>query len=329
MGAMARKRSAAKWLGCLFIAGMIALPSLEVGLRLRLMFNDDHVFDEHGLFSYAPHRQVGPSPAYITNNLGFFGPDLTEQKDAATFRVIVLGSSAVASPLLAEALTSALEARMPGRQIEVNTAGIPRYTSYHNALLVNRYIRPYAPDCYVYYEGINDNVYNTFPGLDEKPYDGFYDPYTWNHSVLADMVWYQAVTKRIGVERHFTELRSPARVRAHLAAIVEMATADGARVVLMPMAAAWPADDEPLAAAIAAAEGPMSHFWGATDAALSGLAANNAVLAELAQDGPAAYCPAALSLVHSSAVFRDLCHFTEEGIGALAEAMAECIADGI
>lgn len=325
---MARRAAAARWTLRLLALGLFAAASVEAGIRGRILFNEDHVFDGDGLFRYAPHRQVGATPATRTNNHGFFGPDIASPKPEGAYRVFVLGSSAVAAPELAAALTAALAARMPDRVIEVNTIGIPRYTSYHNALMTERYLRALEPDCYVYYEGINDNVYNTFPELEGKPYDGFYDPWAWDRSVFADMVRYHGVTKRFGVERHFTALRSPAMVRRHVERIAAIAAEDGVRLVLAPMGAAWPPDDEALAAVIAENEGPMSHFWGATRPAVRGLEANNAALAEVARDAPAAYCPAALSFPRTGTYYRDLCHLTEEGMAALAEALAECIAGG-
>jgi hypothetical protein len=71
----------------------------------------------------------------------------------------------------------------------------------------------------------------------------------------------------------------------------------------------------------------MAHFWGYTEPALRGLAANTAVMQRLAGEGGAAYCGLPRErLAPSSGVFQDLCHFTPAGRQTLGRALGDCVA---
>jgi len=302
-----------------------AVASVELGLRGRILFNDHHRFDGNGLFRYEANTQVGPTSELTTNNHGFFGPSMAPGQDEAQYRVVILGSSVVTTPDLARAVTDALQPRIPDRTVLVNTAGIPRYTSYHNLLLLKHHVLPLNPDCVVLYLGLNDNVYNTFPHRGAEPYDGFYDPTDFTRSVLFDILHYQAVEKRFRVRRHFEDLRSADIFERNVRAMIDLAHANGVRVILMPVVVSWPTGDPDLAAIIRANEGPMSHFWGNLDSALRGLDTHRAILRQLGVGTGAGWCDAEPLLAHDASVFRDLCHLTPMGITTLGRTMADCI----
>jgi lysophospholipase L1-like esterase len=315
----------------LLLLGALALfatLTVEIAVRGRILFNEHHRFDSDGLFRYRPNTKVGKDAKLVTNNHGFFGVPLTAEKGDA-YRVFILGSSAVTSPELASGVADALQKNMPDRNVEVNTAGIPRYTSYHNALLFERHILPLEPDCIVLYLGLNDNVYNTFPHLDDKPYDGFYNAKDFTRSVALDMFWYHAITKRFRVQRSFTETRSAPILEKNLRAIIESAHERGVQVAFIQMATGWPTDDEDLAAIIRANEGPMSHFWGDLDSALLGLQAHRKVIAELASEYNLAIADPIPLLPKDTTTFKDLCHLTPQGIAQLAPFIAEQKGSGL
>jgi lysophospholipase L1-like esterase len=309
-----------------FMLALFLIVSVELGLRARTAWNTHIVFAEDGLFRYPIQTQVGPTPIYRTNNAGFFGPDLVTPKPEGVYRVVILGSSAVAEPSLPAAITEALQRRMPDRVVEAATAGLPRYTSYQTALLFERVVAELEPDSVIVYLGLNDNVYNTFPGQGEQPYDGYYNPADFSRSLLADMIWYQAVTKRFHVQRHFENTPSTAYYEAHLTNIIETANRHDIRVILSPIVCAWPTSDPDLARTIQAQEGPMSHFWGARDAALEGVAAHRSIMETLAERYELPLCDLAPALPRNGEIFRDFCHFTPAGIETFGEALAQCIA---
>lgn len=313
----------AVWSAVLWIC--VAACSVELGIRARLWFNDPHVWDDAGLFRYKPSYQVGDAPALSTNNVGFFGDDLTLPKAAGARRVFLMGDSALTNPEIPQALKSTLEERLPGRRFEVNAAGLPRYTSYHNRVLLERYLTRLEPDGIVVYLGLNDNVYNTNAKPDGEPPVGLW---AWSDcsTVLAlDMFWYHTVHKRFLTHPQFTVLRSPSIFETHIRTIIETAQHGNIAVLLVKPAVGFPTDDPVLEEAIRNSERPMRHFWGDLDPALRGVAAHTAVLEQLAADYRIPVVDAASVLPRTSRFFRDLCHFTSAGNVEFGRFLAEML----
>lgn len=304
---------------CIALFGLV---SLELGLRGRIAFQSHHVHEADGLFRYAANTQVGGDPALRTNGLGFFGEDMVIPKPEGQLRVVVMGSSAVTSPVLATTLQQYLETAT-GRDVIVNTVGIPRYTSYHNALLAERYLQDLGIDIAIFYGGMNDNVYNTFPEFAPIPYDGFIDAGNFSRSVIFGMAYDKGYLKKVVAVRAFTPEASAAQLKANLGRIAD---AIEGTVVLVPLVAGWPTQDEALANVIHANEGPMSHFWGTRDSALAGLAAHREVMKKMTDvRGDVAFAEVDDALQRDSATFHDLCHLTERGIHALSGALGAVV----
>ena len=308
---------------CLLIL-LIALPSIEAGVRLRLLLKDPHRFEAGGLFTYPPDTQVGDTTNLVTNNAGFFGVDVDMPKPSGAYRVFIMGSSPLTSPNLPEAMSEALEKLRPDARFEVNTTGLPRYTSYHNVLLFQRHLLALQPDCIVLYLGMNDNVYNTNPGLEEEPPAGLWDWRDLSRSVVLDMLDYHLIHKRFMTQPGFQTIRSAPIFEAHLRQIIEPALDQGIDVILVPMLASYPTEDEELLTVIHSAEGGMRHFWGDLEPGLKGLAAHRAVMEKLSAEYDLPLWNVD-GIPHTSACFRDLCHFTGHGLELLAEHFAEAV----
>ena len=297
---------------------VFAVVSLELGLRARIAFQSHHKFEDGRLFRYLPNTQVGGSPELTTNALGFFGEDMPLSKPEGQLRIAILGSSAVTSPQLAQSLQSHLENNLR-RDVVVNTVGIPRYTSYHNALLAERYLKDLDLDFAIFYGGINDNVYNTFPSFAPAPYDGFVDAHRFSQSVIYALAYDKVYLKRSVAQRVFEPGLSVDQLKSNLARVAD--AVDG-EVVLVPIAVGWPTGDEDLASVVNTNEGPMSHFWGTRESALKGLEAHREVMRELADTREdVAFTEVADKLGQDSHTFHDLCHLTPEGIDTLANAL--------
>ena len=301
--------------------------SAEVAVRARLFFKEPYRWDDQGLFRYRPQCQVGDTPELTTNRLGFFGTQLSPSKDPGAYRIFLVGSSPITSPTIPAALAGDLTQHFAQLRFEVNATGLPRYTSYHDLALYDRYLAPLHPDCLIIYLGLNDNVYNTNPGLHGAPPTGLWNWADTSHSLVLEMLLYHGLHKRFRTTPNFTATPSAAIFQDHLDHIISAARSCGTAVILVKMAVAYPTDDPDLLAAIRASEGPMKHFWGLLDPALQGLATHNRALDTLAAkyDIPCIDPAPCLPKVHS--VFRDLCHFTPEGETLFAAFLAQTLTE--
>lgn len=110
------------------------------------------------------------------NRQGFRGPEIATPKPPGTFRVLVLGGSAVWDPYvgnndqtwtakLQRQLNQAMEERGNQLRFEVINGGVPGYTSAE--MLMNLVWRglPLEPDAVLLYEGYNDFKPNRWPGF--------------------------------------------------------------------------------------------------------------------------------------------------------------------
>ncbi len=317
--------------GLFLLVGLLVLvaASAEFAVRARLFFFDPHRWDEYGLFRYRSSAQVGDLPAIKTNSDGFFGVDLSKPKASSTYRVFLLGSSPLTNPAVPQAMQDALSERFPNMHFEVNSAGIPRYTSYHNKLLYEHYVSTLEPDCFILYLGMNDNVYNTNPSLDGPTPTGLWNWADTQRSIVFDMLWYHAVQKRFGVNPAFSIVRSGEMLEKNIRPILESARNRGVQAILVREALSYPTDDEELLRVIRANEGPMRHYWGDLDAALRGFAANGAAIERLASTCQSPMADASAILPHTKACFIDLCHLTPEGNKALGRFFASLAGDAI
>ena len=149
----------------------------------------------------------------------------------------------------------------------------------------------------VLYLGINDNIYNTFPWVDEIPDVGYFDWRSPRSSLLVRMVRYHLFEKRLWSRPDFGpgELRSVAILAGNVEAMVDAASTAGARVVLCSFAVALPTGDHELEARIRSQETVMEHFWGRVDSTLLGVAAHNQAMSQIAARRGLALAPVVIA----------------------------------
>ena len=152
------------------------------------------------------------------------------------------------------------------------SCGRPRYTSWVNRVNFERNAAVWSPDVVVYYEGINDNIYNSFPWLDGPPTVGYFDAKSLHSSVFIELLRYYVVDKAIRSIPDFEmrPLRSPAIFEENVRGIVEIARQRNASAVLATFAIALPTSDGSLLTRIRAEEPVMCHFWGNVPSTLAG-----------------------------------------------------------
>ena len=144
------------------------------------------------------------------------------------------------------------------------SCGRPRYTSWVNRVNFERNAAIWSPDVVVFYEAINDNIYNSFSWLDGAPTVGYFDAQSFSSSVFLGLLRYHVVDKALRSVPDFETLplRSPAIFEENVRGIVEITRGRNARAVLATFAIALPTSDTKLLARIRSEEPVMQHFWG-------------------------------------------------------------------
>jgi len=313
----------------LAVSLLVSALGLELAARALVWWRapPGMVFRDDLVYSFAPHAEVG---GIKLNNLGCVGDEL-ELGDAPSFRVLLLGGSTSFSQLYVDSVRSRLRERLGRPDVEVVSCGKPRYTSYINRVQLAELAPRYRPDVVVLYLGINDNIYNTFPWVDDLPDVGYLDWRDPATSIVADLVRYHLVAKRLRSRPDFgpDDLRSAAIFRANLEAMVTAARASGALPVLATFAVALPTADRDLEQQVRADEARMEHFWGRVDSTLLGVAAHNRVARELARSERLPLAPVAERIPRDRAHFLDLCHLTAAANRILGATIADAIVEGM
>jgi hypothetical protein len=167
------------------------------------------------------------------------------------------------------------------------SCGKPRYTSWVNRVDFERNAEVWAPDVVVYYEGINDNIYNSFPWLEGAPTVGYFDARSLHSSVFLDLFRYHVVDKALRSVPDFESrpLRSPA--------IYE--------------------------------EGVMRHFWGNIPSTVAGVRAHNQVVEALANELGLSLARVAEAIPRDAAHFGDICHLRPVGNVILGRVIAAAV----
>lgn len=324
-GNLHQRRSLLRLCAWLLLAAAAAIASLECGLRARLWMNDPHVWDDDGLFRYRGNAQVGDSPNLTTNSLGFFGGPVPPGGEDVRL-VVLLGSSPLTNPLVPGSMETRLKEMLPEQEWRVMSAGLPRYTSWHNRRLYERVVAPLKPDWVVLYLGMNDNVYNVRPDLAAAPPSGLWDWRRLDKSVLWGMLEYHVLDKRLRARRTFTGTPSAQLLAANAAAVAKHAQENGAGVLIVRMAAAYEPEDAPLREIVQAAAGAMSHYWGDAASSRRGFEANQRALNAVASRLGVPMADASQAIKPLSENFRDLVHFTPEGNRRFGAFLAEALA---
>lgn len=284
-------------------------------------------FEEPILYSYAPRSRIA---GMVMNDVGCIGDDALPKnaRDAgAETRILLLGGSTSLSTRYVSSVKRSLQARHPGRRFHVMSCGRPRYTSWVNRVNLERNVSIWSPDVVVYYEGINDNIYNSFPWLDAAPTVGYFDARSLHSSIFLGLLRYHVVDKALRSVPDFETrpLRSPAIFEANVRRIVEIARGRRASAVLATFAIALPTSDEGLLLRIRSEEAAMRHFWGDIPSAEVGVHAHNDVIARLARDLNVPLARVADALPHDSAHFSDICHLRTLGSEVLGRVIASAV----
>ena len=284
-------------------------------------------FEEEVLYTYAPHTCV---QGMVLNDVGCIGDDALvgdAPPTRAETRVLLLGGSTSFSARYVSSVKESLQAAHPGRGFRVMSCGKPRYTSWVNRVNLERNAERWSPDVVVYYEGINDNIYNSFPWLDGAPTVGYFDASTLRSSLFVGLLRYHLVDKVLRSVPDFEDrpLRSPAIFEENVQRIVEIARSRNAAAVLATFPIALPTSDENLLARIRSQEGVMRHFWGDISSTVAGVRAHNQVTEALAVRLGVPLARVAEAMPHDAAHFGDICHLTDAGNERLGRIVASAV----
>jgi lysophospholipase L1-like esterase len=120
-----------------------------------------------------PDYPTGGDLIFETNHLGFRGPDFEPEKAAGTYRIVVLGGSAVVTgrtndDMFTALLEQSLADEFEGTSFEVINAGVPGYTSTQEMFLIETQVLSWEPDLVLVYDGRNDMFEASMP--DYTPY---------------------------------------------------------------------------------------------------------------------------------------------------------------
>jgi hypothetical protein len=287
-------------------------------------------FEEPILFTYAPRTRIQGT---VLNDVGCIGDDAlpeNAQGGRAETRVLLLGGSTSFSARYVSSVKESLQAMHPGSRFRVMSCGRPRYTSWVNRVNLERNAAVWSPEVVVYYEGINDNIYNSFPWLDGAPTVGYFDARSLHSSVFLDLLRYHLVDKALRSMPDFKTrpLRSPAIYEENVRRIVEIARGRNASAVLATFAIALPTSDEALLLRIRSEENVMRHFWGNIPSALAGVRAHNLVTEALAERLGLPLAHVAEAIPHDAEHFGDICHLTDAGNEILGRIVAAAVQVG-
>ena len=284
-------------------------------------------FENSILYAYAPRTRIQD---VVLNDVGCIGDDaLPENAETggAETRVLLLGGSTSFSERYVSSVKESLQAMHPGSRFRVMSCGRPRYTSWVNRVNFERNAAIWSPDVVVYYEGINDNIYNSFPWLDGAPTVGYFDARSLHSSVFLDLLRYYVVDKAIRSMPDFETrpLRSPPIFEENVRRIVEIARRRNASAVLATFAIALPTSDEKLLARIRSEEPVMRHFWGNLSSTVAGVRAHDRAVERLATQLSLPLARVADAIPHDAAHFGDICHLTDAGNDILGRVIASAV----
>jgi hypothetical protein len=311
------------------VSTLLSFLALEVASRILVALRTPPGirFEEGILYSYAPHT---PIQGTALNDVGCIGDDALPGKTAVAApetRVLLLGGSTSFSERYVSSVRDSLQAMHPHGRFRVMSCGRPRYTSWVNRVNLERNAAVWSPDVVVFYEGINDNIYNSFPWLDGAPTVGYFDAKSFRSSLLLDLIRYHAVDKALRSVPDFETrpLRSPGIFEENVRGIVEIARRRNAAAVLATFAIALPTSDEKLLARIRSEEPVMRHFWGNVPSTVAGVRAVNLVVEDLARRLDVPLVRVAEAIPRDGVHFADICHLTDAGNEILGRLVASSV----
>ena len=298
-----------KYFKSLIILGMLSFIPFELALRVILYLDspDGIQFNEELIFTGSPGQKLFGQEL---NNLCCIGPDWPESKADNEKRILILGGSTAFSSECPTGIQMALSKINVGYNIKVISCGKPRYTSWINRVNFEENLVQYQPDVVVIYMGINDCIYNSFPWVDKLPDVGFFDPKTTSSLVIYDLIKYHVLDKKIRARPDFFtgDLRSELIFRNNLSAIIELAKAQGIKVVLTHFVISFPTEDQKLESIIRSKEAQMQHFWGNIRSTVYAVNNHNMVINELAQEFQVQLVDLDERFPRDTLNFLDICH---------------------
>ncbi len=148
---------------------LIVLPA-ELFLRHKYHNFESNTY-RYTIDSFHPFLQakLTKEDNLTINSLGFRSEEIKQQKQAGTYRIVVLGGSTVLNREVSfeknavRLLEKKLRKEFPDRKIEVINAGKDYYTSEHSLIQYLFVIKDLDPDLIIMWHGINDMVFGSCP----------------------------------------------------------------------------------------------------------------------------------------------------------------------
>ena len=330
MGAQSNITSGGFWPNLLLFLGTAFLCLVIVEGDFRFLIarrtNRGMKFQEDVVYSYEPRAHVD---GIVMNDIGCIGDDVLREKGKNEIRVLLLGESTSFSQHYVDVVRRTLQSALPQIRPVVFSCGRPRYTSFVNAVNLEDHLIQYHPDVVVLYMGINDNIYNSFPWLQDTPSIGFFNWKNLRALISYRLFKYYVLEKAVWSRPEFgaAQLRSVPIFRKNMERMISFALNHDAKVVLSTFAISMPTDDVALAAHIKNEERIMEHFWGKTDSTIIGVDAHNEVIRALGTKPEVWLVENSNAVPRNTAHFVDICHLTDAGYDILAGNIAKGIAE--
>jgi len=156
------------------VFSLIFLALIELFLHLfpiKAWQTQHHVMDRYLLWKGKPYATgetyvptVGKYAQIRLNSMGFRSPEVNEEKEEGSFRIVCMGDSSTfgmesfAEDTYPMVLQRLLEEKYPERKIEVINAGYTGYSSFQGLILLKRKILNLKPDLITIFYGVCDNT---------------------------------------------------------------------------------------------------------------------------------------------------------------------------
>lgn len=270
------------------------------------------------------------------NALGLRGGEVSTKKIAGAYRIVCIGGSTTYETGVEDdratypaQLQTLLRERFGHPEVEVLNAGVPGYTSWESAILLQLRVLALDPDLVVYYDNTNDvHPRLVEPALYHRDNTGYRTAWQsevpwWDHSLVVRWLGVQmgfsprnALIERTtlaGFEARDAaaalSANPPVYFAENLANIVVLARRHHADVLL----ASW-------------ASCPAKNDFAATATYLRAFRENNAVIEQVARDEGAAWFDFAPLMPTDPALWSDGAHVNARGAAKKAELFASFIA---
>lgn len=269
------------------------------------------------------------------------------EKGADTLRIVTFGGSTTVNKTVYEdrglhyplLLQRFLEARLPGRRIEVINVANEAYATTHSLTILAFDVLSWGPDLVILSHNFNDLTASYLPGfLPDYSHKFAHDYYTPG---LDEFLWkrsrfYRFVDARLRRLRHYPVRRqsygpapppfAAAIFERNLRSFVTLAQANGTEVVLGAQPLARTTEDA-FDAAMANKPYNRETIYPTHEEFLGHHRAFNAILERVAKATGSLFVDNDRAFAGDPALFSDFLHYTEAGVRRLAENYAAAILD--